>query len=49
MKSKKIKVLHIDGMSIVIARIVKEDPVLEVEYKFQGMTYGLTNPKIINN
>jgi hypothetical protein len=41
-----VKVRHIDGKTVVLAKVIKSEP-LKVEYKFQGMTYGLENPIII--
>lgn len=37
---KKIKIKHIDGVSLVPARAIIKSREVEFEYKFEGMWYG---------
>ena len=40
----KRKVLHVDGRTIVTAKGLIKDNIFTGEYKFDGMTYGITVP-----
>jgi len=38
----KIKIKHIDGITDVMAKVHKYGNEINLEYKFEGMTYGQT-------
>lgn len=39
---KKVKIIHIDGISEVLAKAVVKNKEVEFEYRFNGMSYGQT-------